>query len=149
MRQKLVRNILLVALVISAGVAAWAWLRPYAWWPDDAARCKVVETLVTPDAAFCWVNVHLRVNSGMAHDLEKPVALESRDGRRFGPADTTLGGQDLKQPEDLWFRFWLDRGVLGGPLTLHLNDGSLVVKSSTGIPEIEDGRYRNFTTSRW
>ncbi len=149
MRQKTVRNILLVALVISTGFAAWAWLRPYALRPDTAARGKVVETLVTRDAAFCWVNIHLKVNSGMAHDLEKPVALETGDGRRFGPADTTFGGKDLKHPEDIWFRFWLDHEVLAGPLTLHVNDGSLVIKSNTGFPEIEDGRYRNFTTHCW
>ncbi len=139
----------MVALVVSSAFAAWAWLRPYAWRSDDAARCKVVETLVTRDTAFCWVNVHLKVKSGRSHDLEKPVALETADGRRFGPADTTFGGKDLKQPEDLWFRFWVDREVLAGPLTLHVNDGRLVIKSGTGIPEIENGGYRNFTTHRW
>lgn len=140
---------LLVALVISAAFAAWAWLRPYAWRPDAAARGKVVETLVTRDVAFYWVNVHVKVTPGLFHDLEKPVALETGDGRRFSPADTTMGGGDIKNPEDIWFRFWLDREVLSGPLTLHVNDGSLVIKSTTGIPEIEDGRYRNFTTHRW
>ena len=143
------RIILLVALVVSAAFAGWVWLRPYAWQPDDSARCKVVETLVTRDAAFCWVNVHLKMNSGMSHDLEKPVALETGDRRRLGPADTTFGGKDLKHPDDIWFRFWLDREMLAGPLTLHVNDGSLVVKSNAGIPELEDGRYQNFTTHRW
>lgn len=109
----------------------------------------MVETLVSRDAAFCWVNVHVKVKSSMAHDLEKPVTLETGDGRRFGPADTTLGGGDLKNPDDLWFRFWLDREQLAGPLILHLNDGSLIIKSSPGIPEIEDGRFRNFMTHRW
>lgn len=139
----------MAALVLAGLFAAWAWLRPYAWRPDAAARCKVVETLVTRDAAFCWVNIHLKVNPGAIHDLEKPVALEITGGRRLGPADTTLGGADLKDPRDLWFRFWLDRESLAGPLTLHVNDGSLSIKSGDGVPEIENGRYRNFTTHRW
>ena len=143
------RNILLGGLVISAAFAAWAWMRPYAWTPDAAARCKVVETLVTRDAGFCWVNVHLKVNPGMAHDLEKPVSLETGDGRSFGPADTTLGGRDIHAPDEIWFKFWLEREALAGPLMLRLNDGSLAVKSTAGIPDIKEGGYRNFTTHRW
>jgi hypothetical protein len=145
----MVRKILLVALVLAAAFAGWAWLRPYAWMPDAAARGKVVATLVTRDASFCWVNVHLKVNSGMSHDLEKAVALETGDGRRYSPADITLAGQDIDRPEEIWFKFWLDLDELSGPLTLRLNDGSLAVKSTTGVPEIEDGRFRNFTTHRW
>jgi hypothetical protein len=148
-RREMVRKFLGVALVLSAAFAAWAWLRPYAWWPDASAHCKVVETLVTRDSSFCWVNVHLKVNSGAAHDLEKPVVLETADGRRFGPADTTMSGENSQDPRDLWFRFWLDREALAGPLTLHVNNGNLAVKSTAGIPEIEDGRFRNFTTHRW
>ncbi len=143
------RKLLLVGLVLSAAFAAWAWLQPYAWWPDSGARCKVVETLVTRDASFCWINVHLKVNPGMSHDMKKPVVLESADQGRWGPADTTVAGSDLENPEEIWFKFWLDREKLAGPLTLRLNDGSLSIKSRNGIPEIENGRHRNFTTHRW
>lgn len=124
-------------------------MRPYAWRPDSAARCKVVETLVTRDAGFCWVNVHVKMIPGMSHDLEKSVELETGDGQRFGPADTTFGGEDFKNPEEVWFRFWLEREVLASPLVLHVNDGSLAVKSTSGIPQIDDGEFRNFTTHRW
>ncbi len=149
MKRDKVRIILMVGLAISFAFAAWSWLRPYAWRPDPAARCKVVETLVTRDGSFNWVNVHLKVNSGSEHDLTQPVVLETAGGGRIGPADTTFGGSDLKRPDEIWFRFWLDQNDLDGPLTLRINGGSLAVKSSSGMPALEDGASRNFTTHRW
>lgn len=149
MKQDTVRRILAAGLAISFAFAAWSWLRPYAWRPDSTARCKVVETLVTRDGSFDWINVHLKVNSGMEHDLSQPVVLETAAGGRTAPADATLGGKDPKQPEELWFRFWLEQKDLSGPLNLHINGGSLVVKSTSGMPALEEGASRNFTTHRW
>ena len=75
-----------------AGSSNTGW--PYAWRPDPAARCKVVETLVTRDQSFFWVDVHLKVNPGMTHDLRKTVRLETATGARHEPADTTFAGTE-------------------------------------------------------
>lgn len=133
----------------AAGFAAWSWFRPYSWKPDPGARCEIVETLVTRDQSYFWVNVHLKVNPGATHDLQKPVRLETSRGVKLEPADTTLGGNDSQALTEMWFKFWLESADLEGPLTLQLNDGKLTVKSSNGVPGLADGNYRNFTTNRW
>jgi hypothetical protein len=143
------RITLLVCLIAAAGFAAWSWFRPYSWKPDPSARCEIVETLVTRDQSYFWVNVHLKVNPGSTHDLQKPVRLETSRGVKLEPADTTLGGNDIQALTEIWFKFWVEAADLEGPLTLHLNDGKLTVKSSNGVPGLADATYRNFTTNRW
>ncbi len=149
MTRQILRYSLLVCLLVSAGFAAWSWLRPYAWHPDSAARCKVLETLVTRDRAFFWVDVHLKMNPGMTHDLQKPVFLQTAAGTKLEPADTTFGGNDGQSAAEIWLKFWLEPADLAGPLALHLNDGKLLVKANQGIPELGTSTYRNFTTNQW
>ena len=139
----------MTCLLVSSAFAAWSWMRPYAWRSDPAARCKVVETLVTHDQSFFWVDVHLKVNPGMIHDLQKPVRLESSAGRQFEPADTAFGGSDGQGTTDIWLKFWLAAADLTHPLTLHINDGKLVVKASEGVPQLANSAFRNFTTNHW
>jgi hypothetical protein len=139
----------MVCLLASAAFAGWSWFRPYSWSSDPAARCKVVETLVTRDQSFFWVNVRLKVNPGAVHELLKPVRLETASGVKLEPADTTFAGNDDQPVTDLWFKFWLEEADLNGPLTLFLNDGKLSVKSGTNPPELGNSTYRNFTTDRW
>lgn len=139
----------MVCLLVSAAFAAWAWFRPYAWNPDSAARSEVVETLVTRDQSFYWVNVHLKLNPGMTHDLQKPVRLETAAGKMIEPADTTFGALAGQETTDIWLKFWLDSADLTNSLTLHLNDGKLLVKASDGVPELEHSEFRNFTTNQW
>ncbi len=139
----------MVCLLISAAIAAWSWFRPYAWQPDPAARCKVVETLVTRDHSYYWVDVHLKVDPGKVHDLQKPVYLETAPGKRFEPADTTFGGRTGQPPAEIWLKFWVEAGDLAHPLNLHLNDGNLVVKATQGTPHLGAASYRNFTTNHW
>ncbi len=124
-------------------------MRPYAWRSDPAARCKVVETLVTHDQSFFWVDVHLKVNPGMTHDLQKPVRLEAAAGKMLEPADTTFVGTEGRGTTEIWFKFWLESTDLAGPLTLHLNGGELLVKSRSGVPRLGTSTYRNFTTNHW
>ena len=68
---------------------------------------------------------------------------------KLEPADTTLGGKGDQAVAELWLKFWLESADLEGPLTLHLNDGKLTVKSANGVPGLADASYRNFTTNRW
>ena len=139
----------MVCLLISAAFAAWSWFRPYAWKSDSAARCEIVETLVTRDQAFFWVDVHLKVNPGMTHDLQKPVRLETAAGKQIESADTTLGGLQGQGTTDLWLKFWLESADLTSSLTLHINDGKLLVKASDGVPQLANSAFKNFTTNHW
>ena len=147
--RKILRYSLMTCLLVSSAFAAWSWMRPYSWRADPAARCTVTETLVTRDHSFFWVDVHLKVNPDMTHDLRKPVRLESAAGKKFEPADTTLVGTPGQGTTEIWFKFWLESADLQGPLTLHLNDGKLMVKSRDGVPDLGSSTYRNFTTNHW
>jgi hypothetical protein len=139
----------MACLLVSAAFAAWSWFRPYAWNTDPAARCQIEETLVTRDQSFFWVDVHLKVNPKMTHDLQKPVFLVTAGGKRIESADTTFGGKEGQGTTDIWLKFWLEPADLTSPLTLHLNDGKLVVKASGGVPELANSEFRNFTTNQW
>jgi hypothetical protein len=108
-----------------------------------------LETLVTRDQSFFWVNVHLKINPGMTHDLQKNVYLETARGVQLEPADTTLVGKDGQPISEIWFKFWLESSQLEGPLILHLNDGKLSIKSNSGIPDLGNSDYRNFVTNHW
>jgi hypothetical protein len=129
--------------------AAWTWFRPYDWNPDPDARCKVLETLVTPDKSFYWVEVHLKVNPGMSHDLRKPVYLLTAADARLQPADTTFAGEYGKTTTEIWFKFWLDSSQIEGPLKLHINDGELSIKRTSQAPDIGNPGFSNFTTNQW
>lgn len=141
--------VLWLSLLLAGLFAAWMWLRPYDGNPDPAARCRIVAAEVSRDRSYYWLHIHLEVDSGSSHDLAKPVRLRTADGVAHQPADSTFGAIDGRDPRELWFKFWLEEKDLQGPLTLHLNDGSLVVKSDRGFPGLESGDKRNFTTHRW
>ncbi len=149
MTRRTLRISLTICLLASAAFAAWSWFRPYAWNPDPAARCKIEETLVTRDQEYFWVNVHLKLNPGMSHDLQKPVYLENPAGKKFEPADSTFASINGQPPTEIWFKFWLEASDLTGPLELQLNDGKLRVKSGKEAPRLEKSAHRNFTTTRW
>lgn len=143
------RVFLIVTLLVAAGFAAWSWLRPYAWSVDPAARCKVAGAQVRKDASFYWLDMHLKVTPGRTHDLMKQVRLVTSAGRELEPADTTLGGKTGGETTDLWFKFWLESADLDGPLSLRINDGSLVIRSGSGIPRLGNSNLEYFTTSCW
>jgi hypothetical protein len=147
--RSILRAFLVVGLLLSAAFSAWSWLRPYAWSMDPGARCKVIGSQVKKDASFFWVDTHLKVTPGQTHDLSKPVRLITAAGRELEPADTTLGGQTDGGTTDLWFKFWLDSADLNGPLKLRINDGSLVIRSGSGIPQLGEKNLEYFTTCRW
>ena len=139
-------RILTVALVLVSALAAWSWFRPYEWKADPAARFRIQQARITRDHSNYWVDVFLK---GADHDLQKRVFLETADGRSLDPADTTLSGDEGKGITDLWFRFWLDEHDFSGPLKLHLNDGALLLRSSSGAPALESGESKILMTNSW
>jgi len=147
--RRILRYSLVFLLLVSTAFAAWSWFRPYSWNPDPAARCKVLETLVTKDHSYFWVTVRLKVNPGETHDLQQSVRLATARGTLLEPADTTLVGSDTQAVTGIWFKFWLEAADLEGPLTLQLNGGKLTVKSEPGVPDLGTATYRNFTTQHW
>jgi hypothetical protein len=148
-KRQIFRSCILACLLVASAFAGWTWFRPYDWKPDPGARCKVVATLVTPDVSFYWVEVHLEITPGLAHDLQKPVFLQTASGTKLQPADTTLAGTDGKTTSEIWFKFWLDSTQIQGPLDLHLNDGKLSIKRSNLPPKLGNSEFRNFTTNQW
>ena len=149
MTRQIFRYILIAGLVLSCAFAGWVWFRPYSWNVDPAARCKVVETLVTRDQSYYWVDTHLTVNEGSNHDLQKPVYLQTSTGVKLDPAESTFAGEDMQNSREIWFRFWLDSTQLAGQLFLHLNDGKISIKATQGIPELKNAAYQNFTHDQW
>ncbi|RYD22940.1 MAG: hypothetical protein EOP88_06190 [Verrucomicrobiaceae bacterium] len=133
----------------ASAFAAWGWFRPYSWSNDPAARCKIVETMVSGDRSYFWVHVRLKVNPGEKHDLQKPVTLATASGKILEPADTTFAGEDPLVPSDIWLKFWLESTDATGPLKLRINDGELVVRTGSGVPELNGDSFRNFTSQQW
>ena len=138
----------MAGLVASAAFASWAWLRPYDFHPDPAARCEVLETLITRDGSYFWANVHVKVSPGAGHDLRIPVTLNTPTGAKQ-PADTTFAGLDPMKPEEIWFKFWLESADLAGPVTLRINGGTLSVKTLSKVPDLGSSTLRNFTNNHW
>lgn len=140
---------LLVVLLIAAVVAAWTWLRPYEWQADAAARFRITGVLVTRDHANHWLDVRVKKAGEAEHDLLKPVRLVLGGGREVAPADTTLVGDAGKGTTEIWFKFWLEPGELGGPIRLRMNDGSLLVKAGAGEPRLGLSGRKFFTSTHW
>ena len=148
-KRSTLRVFLVAALLVSAGFAAWAWFRPYSWSSDPKARCRMVVAQVKQDREFFWLDLHLKMDAGQTHDLEKPVRLVTASSREIEPADTTLGGNAGEKTTDLWFKFWLERGDFDGPLKLRINDGTLNIRDRSGVPRLGSSGAEIFPTSRW
>lgn len=143
------RKALWIGFVLAAIFAAWSWFRPYEWRADPAANCKVVETMVSRDLTYYWVDVHVKMNPGARHDMQKLVTLETSNHLKHQPADTTFGNAAEGVPDEIWFKFWLETADVNHSLVLHINDGTLKIKSTDSLPHLADGGYRNFTSHRW
>jgi len=140
---------LAVVLVAAVVFATWSWLRPYEWRPDAGARFQIVGVEVTRDQSYHWVQVHLKRQGPLPHDLLKPVRLVLGSGRELEPADTRLLGTPEQGTTELWFKFWLEPGELAGPLRLRLNDGVLTVKKNTGEPALGIDGQQYFNSTHW
>lgn len=148
-KRSLFRKFLFLLLIGSALFAAAVWLLPYEWGADPGARFKISAVQVKRDRTYYWLTAHLKKSGDGEHDLRKPVTLVLGDGREMEPADTTFSGEMGPGTTEIWFKFWLDENDLKGPLVLHLNDGSLKVKSSADLPRIGSGGMRTFSNHRW
>lgn len=138
-----------LALLLATGFALWSWFRPYDWHPDPTARCQVVQTLVSKDRSFYWLEVRLKMNPMMIHDLEKKVILKTSSRAKIEAADSTFTGADPQVVSDLWFKFWLEPEDFSGPMTLFLNDGALLIKAQTGMPKLGFSGSRTFSSNQW
>lgn len=140
---------LMVILLVAVIFAAWSWLRPYEWRPDPTARCRIIGVEVTRDHANHWLLVHLKPAGTQVHDWSKPVRLVVDGSRELAPADSRMGGSPEQGISDLWFKFWLERGELDGPLRLRVNDGTLVVKAKPGEPALGISGRKYFSSNHW
>lgn len=147
--RRLFRGFLLALLLGSSAFVVWSWFRPYDRSADPAARYRLQGAEVTRDQSYYWLMLHLKKTGTADHDLEKPVALETAAGRRLEPADMTFSGTSETGFGEIWFRFWLEEDDLRGPVRLHLNEGSLQVKTGDEVPRLGGSGRRVFTTNHW
>jgi hypothetical protein len=143
------RVLMIVALIGSAGFAAWSWMRPYAWSVDSKARCRIAGVQVKRDLSNYWLDLHLKLNEGMDHDLSKPVRLITASGKEYNADDTTLSGDKGRPITEIWLKFWLDAADFVGPLKLRINEGELDVRTGTGVPPLDSSEIRYFPTHKW
>ncbi|MCX6845839.1 MAG: hypothetical protein NTU84_04630 [Verrucomicrobia bacterium] len=142
-----VQRFLLLVVLGAACFAAWAWLRPYAWRVDPAARCQIEGAEISEDHGYYWVEVFLKTNEGEGFDPTRAVKLETAAGRVLAPADFQLAAQASSERPRL--KFWLEPADIAGRLELRINDGKLVLKSNEGLSQISRSGSQRFTTHHW
>ncbi|MFD2255341.1 hypothetical protein ACFSSA_01515 [Luteolibacter algae] len=138
--------LLLVSLTI---LAAMIWSGKYDGSPDPAARFEIEAVRLKPDRGYVWLEAHLKKSGDKDHDLRKPVRLITGDGIEHEPADTTFSGSPETGFTEIWFKFWLEKKALEGPMVLKLNDAELMVKSTAETPELPAGKDTVFRSSKW
>jgi hypothetical protein len=143
------RIFLFILLGLSVLFAAAAFILPYEWTPDPAARFKIAAVQVKRDRSYYWVTAHLKKSGTEAHDLRKPVRLQLGSQKLLEAADVTFEGNAETGFTDAWYKFWVSESEASHPFLLKINDGVLTVKSSEGMPPIHDGMMRTFTNPRW
>jgi hypothetical protein len=149
MARRLVNRLLVAALAAASLFAAWAWLRPYAFGPDPAAGCTIEGAQLRRDRSNYWLDLHLRPAKDRSFALSSPVRLRTAAGREIEPAATEFSPPPGRPATDIWFKFWLESSDLERGLDLRIQQGSLRVKSTDGIPAMDSGASRYFTSSRW
>jgi hypothetical protein len=142
-------QILLTLLVLCLAFAAWQWLKPYEWNADPEARAKVSFARIERDQSFFWLDVHVKITDQRGHDLKKPVRLILEDGRELEHADITLEGSAAQDIEAISFRFWLDSKDVIGPLNLKMNDGSLLIRKKSTLPQLNPRDFRFHQNTNW
>jgi len=143
------RIFLFILLGLSVLFAAAAFILPYEWGPDPGARYKIAAVQAKRDRSYHWITVHLKKSGAENHDLMKPVRLLAGDGHELEPADTTFQGDAQAGFTEIWYKFWVSDAEVARPLRLKINDGTLTVKTSEGMPAIHDGMMRTFSNPRW
>ncbi|MBK1883310.1 hypothetical protein JIN85_12860 [Luteolibacter pohnpeiensis] len=143
------RLIFLGTLAIGLIVAAILWFMPYDWKADSAARFKVEATQITRDHSYFWLDVHLVKSGSEPHVKEKPVWLQGKDGEKLDSVGVTFGTDKDGEVSEIWYKFWVPESAFHGPLTLHLNEGELTIRSHADVPSLEEGQIKVYRTKYW
>jgi hypothetical protein len=141
MKRQFLRLLIAALLVAVTFLAVNLWTGKYDGDPDPRARYRIEASSLRRDGSYAWLEIHLRKTGDQEHDMHKPVLLVTADGTRHEPADTTFAGAPGKGFTDIWFKFWLEGADLEGKIDLHMNGGTLRVKTNEGAPAADrDGR---------
>jgi hypothetical protein len=141
MKRPLLRLLIATLLVAVTFLAVKLWTGKYDRDPDPRARYRIEAASLRQDRSYKWLEIHLRKNGDKEHDMLKPVRLVTANGTEHEPADTTFAGAPGKGFTDIWFKFWLEDAELDGTIDLHMNGGTLRVKTNQGAPATDrDGR---------
>lgn len=149
MKRQMIRLAMALALVVSTVIVAMMWSVKYEADPDPAARFKIEAVQLRNDKGYVWLEAHLKKSGKKNHDLLKPVRLVTADGTEHEPADTTFSGAPEKGFTDIWFKFWLEKKDLKGPLNLKINGGVLKIKRSQSVPTLDGEKDTVFKSSDW
>ena len=163
---KRVEVILLLAL--SIGVAAWVLLsnpkqdgaewdapseEPVATTQEDKIhRCQIER-----DHGHARLDIELRLsNPGTTRLSMQPpqVRLLNGKGAEMPPFFLPFEAQPVLPPgstQDIGLRYWVKKEDLTGPLTLHVLDKKIEVKSpeSLDLDKLKNKAPQTFTTTRW
>lgn len=162
---KRVEVILLLAL--SIGVAAWVLLskpkqddaewdapadEPVATQEDKIHRCQIER-----DHGHARLDIELRLsNPGTTRLSMQPpqVRLLNGKGTEVPPFFLPFEAQPVLPPgstQDIGLRYWVKKEDLTGPLTLHVLDKKIEVKSPEplDLDKLKNKAPQTFTTTRW
>ncbi|WP_411826439.1 hypothetical protein [Luteolibacter sp. AS25] len=149
MRRQMVRLILAMVLVAVTLGAAMVLSADYSRSPDPKTGFKIVSAKVRQDESFFWVELYTEKVGELEHDLRKPVRLVTADGKEHRAADTTFAGTPADGFTEIWYKFWLEKEDLEQALSLKINDGVLVVKAGSGLPDLDKHGEAVFKSENW
>lgn len=149
MKRQAMRFLMAVCLVGSTVFLGMLWAKKYESSPDPKARYEIQAVRLQQDKGYVWLEAHLKKSGDKGHDLLQPVRLVMADGSEHEPADTTLAGSPETGYTEIWFKFWMEREALKGPLDLKMNGGKLKIKSSQAVPVVRSDKETVFKSSNW
>ena len=129
--------------------AAALWFMPYDWKSNPDARFKVEAAQLARDHSYFWLDLHLVKSGEEDHSKDKPVWLETSGGEKLEAAAVTFGSRNDEGVTEIWYKFWVPEKDFAGPISLHLNDADLTIRSHSGVPSIEEGQTKVFRTKYW
>jgi hypothetical protein len=149
MKRQLLRLSIAALLVAVTFLAVMLWTGKYESDPDPRARYKIQSAQLERDRSYVWLEIHLRKNGEMNHDMLQPVLLVTADGTEHEPADTTFAGSPEKSFSEIWFKFWLEITDLQGEIDLRMNGGELRVKTNKGAPSTDKSGKAVLKSADW
>lgn len=134
------KTIYLVFLVGIVAAAVWAFLplmSPYS--DDEKADIRIVKAELERDHSYYWLTLHLKG--------QLPEAVGEDYGLLTPENELIRGVEAPGMP--LPTRFWIHRDQLIHTLKLKLNDSMLTVKSSHGLPQVENTETKTYRSAQW